>query len=154
MTTLDDRAVVIYAFLRNHLGERYTLEKLCQKLGLRPGTRTRAAIRRARDLATADGLHFPPAVPANGCTYVVTELAEDAIDPALHMSRIEAGARKRADNGFEFMRKEEKTLPREWRPSIKGYIALRDEQRRSQAAQQRILDDMVVEIAQARREAR
>lgn len=154
MSTLDERAAVIYAFLRTHPGKRYTLPELCAKLGLQPGAKTRAAIHRARGLATDDGLHFPPAVPANGMTYTVTELAEDALDPAMHMSRIEAGARARADIGYEFMRRQEKTLPKDLRPALKATLAIRDEIKRSQAAMLRIWEDHVVDMVKARREDR
>lgn len=154
MSTLDQRASVIYDFLKQHQGERFTMPQLCKRLGLRPGSKTTAAIRRARDLAVADGLHFPPAVPANKFTYTVTSLPGEALDPALHMSRIQAGVENRADVGYDFMREHEKQLPKDLRPIVKSALAIRDNARQALAATQRVFDDMVLELVKIRRDDR
>lgn len=154
MSTVEERGVHIYLYLKNRPGKKFTIAQLCKALDLHPGAKTAAGIRFARDLATADGLHFPPAVPANGFTYTVTSLAEDALDPALHMSRIEAGVRKRADVGYDFMRHHERALPKELKPIVKAALAMQAAARRSQAEAQQTMDDMVVELVKLRRETR
>jgi hypothetical protein len=154
MSTVEERGTHIYEYLKARLGKKYSIHQLCKALDLYPGAKTAAGIRYARDLAVADGLHFPPAVPANGFTYTVTSLAEDALDPTLHMSRIEAGVRIRADVGYEFMRHHERNLPKELKPIVKAALAMQSSARRAQAEAQRTMDDMVVELVKLRRETR
>lgn len=154
MASLDQRAQDIYGYLKARQGQGFTITALCAALRLRPGAKTSAAINRARDLAVADGLHFPPAVPANGFTYKVTDLPVDALDPALHMSRIEQGARARADVGYEFIQRNQRQLPRELKPTVKALLAVQAETQRAAAALQKIADDMVVETVTLRREQR
>lgn len=154
MSTLDQRAQVIYDYLKLHQGERFTMAQLCKKLGLQPSGKTQAAIRRARDMATDDGLHFPPAVPANKFTYTVTSLPGDALDPTLHMGRIRAGVQAREDVGYDFMSAHEKEVPRELRPIVKSALAIRHSTRQALAATQRAFDDMVVELVKIRRDDR
>jgi|SRR5262245_7914440 len=150
MSTVEERAELAYRHLRDHLGQRFTLAELCQATGLQPGAKTQAAIRAARDMATRDGLHFPPAIAATGYTYTVTDVAMDALDPSLHMRRIEAGVRARAEDGEEFMRREARQLPRELRSVLKQ----QRQARQGLAQAQRAMDDMVIELVKLRREER
>lgn len=154
MSTVDERADLIYAWLHQRLGQQFTMPQLCQALGLQPGTKTTAAIRRARDIATQAGLHFPPAVPQNGYTYTVTSLPGDALDPAIQMSRIEAGVRARADVGYEFMRRHRRQIPADLRPVVDAALQVQQTTRRALAEAQRAMDDMTIAIVKVRRQQR
>lgn len=154
MSTVDERARDIYDWLAARRNQRFTMSQLCRGLSLQPGAKTAAAIRRARDLAVADGLHFPPAVPQNHFTYTVTSLPGEALDPALQMSRIEAGVRRRADVGYDFMRAQIRLVSREDRPIVRAALAVRDANRQAMAATQKAMDDMVLELVKLRREQR
>lgn len=154
MATVEQRGQDIYDWLLERRDQKFTIAELCRALHLQPGAKTQAAIRHARSLAAQEGLHFPPAVPANKFTYTVTALPGEALDPALHMSRIEAGARIRADVGYEFMRAQERALPRELRPIVKAALAMQQTARRARAEAQQAMDDMVVELVKLRRETR
>lgn len=151
---VENRAQMIYAHLMLHRNQPYTMPQLCKALGINGGSTTRAAIRRARDLATEAGYHFPPAVPANGQTYTVTDLAEKALDPSLHMARIETGVRERKENGIEFMRRERTKLPADLRPVVDMHLIIHDAAREALGTIQRAADDMVVNLVKARREQR
>jgi hypothetical protein len=154
MTSRDrigQRAQAIYTFLNLHRGEGYTLPELCKELDITPASTTRAAITRARDLATEAGLHFPPAVPQNGHRYMVTELAADAVDPTLHMTRIEAGVRRRKEDGIEFLRRERRHLPPDLKPIATYMVKTYDTTRRAIGELQRAADDMVMELVKVRK---
>ena len=151
---VDNRAHLIYDFLAEHMGEGYTMPELCIELDIHDGSTTRAAIRRARDLATEAGYHFPPAIAANGFQYKVTTLAADALDPALQMSRIETGVRKRKEDGLEFIRRERRTMPADMRPMAELLLTVHDETVKALSAIQRGADDFVVAIMTARRDQR
>jgi hypothetical protein len=154
MSSVAARGEEIYEHLAARLGQRFTMAELCAALNLQPGAKTQAAIRAARDMATAAGLHFPPAVPQNGFTYAVTNLPGDALDPTLHMSRIEAGVRARADVGYEFMRRNLRQVPAELRPIARAALDVREATQTALAQTQRAMDDMVVELVKLRREQR
>jgi hypothetical protein len=151
---VENRAQMIYAHLMLHRNQRFTMPQLCKALGIHDGSTTRTAIRRARGLATEAGYHFPPAVPANGCTYTVTDLPEKALDPSLHMARIETGVRARKENGIEFMRRERNKLPADLRPVVDMHLTIHDAAREALGTIQRAADDMVVNLVKARREQR
>lgn len=151
---VENRAHLIYEHLALHMGEGFTLRQLCEDLDIQPGSTTRSAISRARDLATEAGLHFPPAVPQNGHTYKVTKLAADALDPTLHMGRIRAGVAQRENTGVEFMKRERAKLPPDLRPIVTSYIELKDVIDKTQAQIQRSFDDAVIAFVKARREQR
>lgn len=151
---VTNRAHQIYDFLSAHLGEKFTLPELCDHLDFEPGSTTRNAIRKARDLATEAGYHFPPAVPANDHTYTVTNMAADVLDPTAHMSRIESGARARKEQGIEFLRRERQSLPNDLKPVADMYVSVHDAARNALATIQKAADDMTVELIKARREGR
>lgn len=150
MSTTDERATLIYAFLHQHLGQKFTLAELLARTSLQPGAKTTAAIRKARDRATAEGLHFPPAVPANGFTYTVTALAMDAVEPTVHMRKIEAGVRHRAEVGADFMAANRAQLSPDMREALEAERAVRA----AFATAQRAVDDMVVALARSAKEVR
>ena len=151
---VENRAHLIFEFLASHMGEKFTLPELCEELSIEPGSTTRTAIRRARDLATEAGLHFPPAVPQNGMRYMVTNLAADALDPTLQMGRIRSGVANRENTGVEFMKRERAKLPPDLRPIVTSYIELKDVIDKTQAQIQRSFDDAVLAFVKARREQR
>ena len=114
------------------------------ELGIQDGSTTRSAIRRARDIASEAGYHFPPAVPQNDFSYQVTDLAEEALDPALHMARIERGVRRRKEDGIEFMRRERHSLPADLKPVVDMHLTVHDATKRALGEIQKAADDMVV----------
>jgi len=151
---VENRAQMIYAHLLLHRNQPFTMPQLCKALGFQDGSTTRSAVRRARDLATEAGYHFPPSVAANRHTYTVTDLPEKALDPSLHMARIETGVRKRKENGIEFMRRERNKLPADLRPVVDMHLTVHDAAREALGTIQRAADDMVVNLVKARREQR
>ncbi len=151
---VENRAQMIYDHLVTHMGQKFTMPDLCQSLGITDGATTRSAVRRARELSTGAGYHFPPAVPQNGMTYTVTDLPELALDPSLHMSRIESGVRARKEDGIEFMRRERHKLPLELRPVVDMHLTVHDAARQALGTIQKAADDMVIGLVKARREGR
>lgn len=85
------RRDAIYSYFRTHPDEPITLRDVCQAIGCDAGKTSRSAIPGVRRLAEEDGWHFPPAVPANGMSYVLTTDPTWLIDPALHMGRLRQG---------------------------------------------------------------
>jgi len=150
VSAVDDRAEQIYAFLAMNQGQRFTLGQLCEQLGIMPGAKTTTAIRRARDLAAADGLHFPPAVPQNQHTYTVTGDAIDAIAPAVQMSRIAQGVERRAEVGYEFAEAGADELP----PLLRIAVVARQETARETARYKLAMDNLVSDVAEAMRRER
>jgi hypothetical protein len=148
---VENRAHLIYDYLCQHLGEGFTIDELCHAVGINDGATTRSAIRRARDLATEAGLHFPPAVPTTGFTYLVTRLPGDALDPALHMARIETGVRIRKQDGTEYMRRHLRDVPPELRPIARAFVNIERKTERALAELRREADDMIVELVALRR---
>lgn len=153
-TRVENRAQMIYNFLVLRIGEGFELNDLCQSLHIEPGSTTRNAIRRAREIATEAGYHFPPAVPQNGQKYMVTNLPQDALDPSLHMARIEMGVRERKEDGIEFMRRERSKLPPDLRPVVDMHLTVYDAARQALGTIQKAADDMVVGLVKARRETK
>lgn len=151
---VENRAQLLYAHLLAHKGDGFTMPELCKALGIADGSTTRSAVRRARDLATEAGYHFPPAVPANEFRYRVTDLAEHALDPSLHMSRIERGVRVRKEDGIEFMRRERSRLPADLRPVVDMHLTVHDAAQKALGTIQRAADDMVVGLVKARKNQR
>lgn len=151
---VENRAQAIFAFLTLNLGEGYTLTELCHELTIEPSSTTISAIRRARDLATEAGYHFPPSIAENGFRYKVTKLAEDAIAPMLQMARIERGVRLRKEDGIEFMRRERGTLPADLRPVVDMHLTVHDAAVKALGTIQAAADDMVVALVEARRQQR
>lgn len=151
---VENRAQLIYGYLVTHLGDGFTMPELCSALGITDGSTTRSAMRRARDLATEAGYHLPPAVPQNGMRYMVTNLPGDALDPSLHMARIEAGIRERKEDGIEFMRRERTKLPPDLRPVVDMHLTVYDAAKTALGTIQQAADDMVVGLVKARRENR
>lgn len=151
---VENRAHLIYEYLALNMGQGFTLPQLCEELDIQPGSTTRSAISRARDLATEAGLHFPPAVPQNGHTYRVTNLAADALDPTLHMGRIRRGVTHRENTGVEFMKRERSKLPPDLKPIVTSYIELKEVIDKTQAQIQRSFDDAVLAFVKVRRDQR
>lgn len=98
------RARAIYAHLRANLNTPFTIDELLVEVGYQDGATTRSAIRRARDLAQADGLCLPVACPANDNTYCVTDHPGAVVDPAIHLGNIALGVGARKDVHDEFIR--------------------------------------------------
>lgn len=151
---VEDRAHRIYDLLALNLTRKFTIGELCSRLDIQDGSTTRAAIRRARDLATEAGFHFPPAVPQNDMTYTVTNLPGDALYPAVQMSRIGRGVRLREQDGIEYMRRERAHVPAELRPVVDMHLSVYDAARTALGTIQQAADDMVVALVRARREQR
>lgn len=151
---VENRAHMIYDHLVINMGRKFSMSDLCVSLGITDSATTRSAVRRARDLASESGLHFPPAVPQNGCTYTVTDLPELALDPSLHMARVESGVRARKEDGIEFMRRERHKLPSELRPVVDMHLTVHDAARQALGTIQKAADDMVIGLVKARRETR
>jgi hypothetical protein len=147
--TVDERAAAIYGYLRAHPGRKVSRAALLAATGLQPGTKTDTAIRRARDLATADGLHFPPAVPANGFTYTVTRVRDEAVEPMVHMVKIAAGVARRAGDGAEFIATAIESLDEPTRALAEVLIPMQ----RAMQAQAEVAVTVANRIALARREA-
>jgi hypothetical protein len=106
VSTVDQRATAIYEYLRERLGQGVTRWQLLQALNLQPGSKTDTAIRRARDIATASGYHFPPAIKVKGGgdpLYRITDQAADAILPTRRMHAIARGVQRREEVGLDFM---------------------------------------------------
>jgi hypothetical protein len=104
VSTVEQRAGAIYDWLvhPSRFGHGFTLDELLAGTGLANGSKTTAAIRRARDLAAADGLHFPPTMPPH-FRYLVTDDPAEARRPRLRMHAIARGVERRADVGTDFM---------------------------------------------------
>lgn len=153
MSRIDLRAQRIYCFLEEHRGEGYTMPQLCSALGIQPGAMTTTAIRRARDIATDNGLHFPPAVPANGFTYKVTSAAEDAIDPTLAMGRIRQGVTRREQVGIDFMRQERRRVHGPDRKALDAVMAAHEFEVAAAKVRQ-TAEDLAMEVVRLRREQR
>lgn len=103
-TRVNDRAQLIYDFLKLNLNTVYKIGDLLTELDLNDSKTTRTAIRRARGLAEKDGLCFPVACPANGFTYCVTDNPAAVLDPSIHLGTIGVGVGVRKDVHDEFMR--------------------------------------------------
>lgn len=151
---VQNRAELIFNFLAENINKGYTKPELLAELHLQAGSTTDAAIKRAREMAAEAGLHLPPAVPANEFRYMVTGLAENALDPTVHMGRIETGVRRRKESGIEFMRRERANLPPDLRPIVDMYITVEDATTSALSTIRKAGDDMVVAIAKARSEQR
>jgi len=101
---VQERGEIIYSFLRDRLNEPFTIKELMSALSLHDGSTTRAAIRRARDLAADDGLCFPVACWDNGLSYCVTDVPATVIDPSIHLGKIALGVGVRKDVHDDFIR--------------------------------------------------
>jgi len=148
---VENRAHLIYDFLVKNLGKGYTITELCRALSLQPGSTTTAAIRRARELATEAGYHFPPAVPATGHVYMVTNLPGDALDPTLHMARIETGVRARKNDGIDYMRRRLRDVDPQDRPVARAFINIERKTEKALAELRKEAEDMIVELVKLRR---
>lgn len=150
---VEKRAQEFYKFLTDHLDEGFNIAELLAGVNkanphadrITDGDTTRRAIRRARDLATEAGYHFPPAIAGYGYDfkYRITTIPGDALRPSLQMARVERGVRLRKEDGLEFMRRERGKLPPDKRPIVNLYLTIHDEARKAMAAIQRGADDFV-----------
>lgn len=152
---VEIRAKLIFDYLKMHRGRGYTIGELCRVLGIQDGSTTRAAIRRARDLATDAGLHFPPAVSGTAFKYMVTRKPGDAIKPMVQMARIEAGVRARRLDGETFVRArlDEIEDPAQ-REATRHTMSLLQVQRTANDAIQRVVDESMAALAPTQREQR
>jgi hypothetical protein len=154
MSTIHQRAEMIFGFLNARLGERFTIGQLCAALGLENSRKTHQAIGTARDLADAAGVHLPPACPANGFTYTVTTEPEPAVDPMLHIRRVEAGERRRARTAEQFIRNRLAMLPDELRPQVKARLKMQDTIDAAVDSLQAVLAEFDAELISQRRDQR
>jgi hypothetical protein len=143
VSTVDQRAQQIYDYLSARLGQRFSLPVLCQRVNLEPGAKTTVAIRRARDIADANGLHLPPATPQNHFTYTVTAEALDAVAPAVQMSRIAEGVERRAGVGYDFAEAGADELP----PRLREAVLARQEAARLAAQYVGAMNNLVRDVA-------
>jgi hypothetical protein len=151
--TVDGRAGAIYDYLRGRLNRGTTLAELLAATGLENSAKTRQAIRRAREMATADGLNFPPAVPATGYVYVVTDAAELALDPTLHTTKIEAGLHRLNTVQYAHLRQTVGTMagwPAAERQAAVDIIDAFEDRERAYAAATGTIDDMTAGLAAMR----
>lgn len=140
---VDDRAQLIYDFLKANLNTVYKIGDLLGALDLNDGTTTRTAIRRARGLAVEDGLCFPVACPANGFTYCVTDNPSAALDPAIHLGGIGLGVGVRKDVHDEFIRSRMAELTPSERSLVLSIDHMDAAQRESRKAQREVLKAIV-----------
>jgi hypothetical protein len=143
MSTVDERAEQIYKFLHAHLNEPFRLSQLLKAVEQHPGHKTRAAIRRARGLAEADGLCFPVACPANGQTYCVTNDPKSVVDPAIHLGTIEVGVGIRKDMHDKFMQSRMNRLSPADRSMVNSMDKFEGAQRAMRSAYAEVLSAMV-----------
>lgn len=146
MSTVQDRGAAIYAYMKQRQDQRFTLGQLCRDLAIQPGDKTTRAIRHARDLATADGLHLPPAVPHNQFTYCVTSQGIDAVGPAIHMARIARGVQRRADVGYDFAEAQPASLPEALRVAVLARQRGARETARYLAAMDQLVEDVAEQL--------
>lgn len=119
------RAERIYLHLREHLNQPFRIADLCKALAITNNATTQRAIRRAREMAEAEGLHFPVACPANDFSYTVTDDPAAAFDPVLHLARIAQGVEATKQVGVDFMQQHKKELD----PAASAYLAFEEEVR-------------------------
>jgi hypothetical protein len=145
VSTVNERAQVIFDYLSTHLGQGFTLEQLLAATGLENGTKTANAIRRARDIATANGLHFPPAIKVRGGVplYRVTDQAADAVRPTQRMHAIARGVRRREEVGLDFMTAHQEQLD----PAAQAELVLVQQTRTAIAAIQAVEDAHMARLA-------
>jgi len=149
MSTIDQRANKIYAFLLRNLNQGFVIGDLLARTGLQPGAKTTEAIKRARALAVADGLHFPPAI-SPGWLYKVTNLRSEAILPAVRMSRIADGVTARANVGYDFAAAGLADLTE----TERAVVLVQNTARQSMAAVQAAVDDATMALLKAHRQVR
>lgn len=130
--------------------EPFRISELCQALKVANNDTTHRAIRRARELAEADGLHFPVACPANDFSYTVTDDPAAAFDPVLHLARIAQGVEATKQVGVEFMEGHVKRLE----PLAAAYLALEQEMARVADAQRVAMERMTKTFIDIRRTGR
>jgi hypothetical protein len=118
-----ERAEQIYSYLKADLNRPHLIGDILHKLKIKDGATTRAAIKRARELATADGLHFPTACPANNFSYTVTNDPSAAFDPVLHLARLAQGVQATKKVGVDFMDEHVREMQPSDRAMAKGYLA-------------------------------
>jgi len=146
VSKVDDRAQVILDYLSTHLGQRVTRPQLLAATGLSNSAGTDAAIRRARDMASAQGLHFPPAIRRRGDLmplYLVTDQAADAILPTRRMHAIANGVRRREEVGLDFMAAHADQLD----DTARGQLEMLAQARTARAAVQELEDMAMTRLA-------
>lgn len=104
MSTVDDRAQNILAWLLANQGRRgVRRHTMLAELGLSPGSKTDQAMKRAWQMATAIGMHFPSACYSNGWEMHVTTDPVEAIRPLAQLLAIANGVLTRAGDAAEFL---------------------------------------------------
>lgn len=139
---VEERAQRIYTFLAAHLNTPYTIDALLRKTQLRDGSTTRAAIKRARELATEDGLCLPVACWDNGNTYCVTDVGAAAIDSTIHLGKIAQGVGVTKDVHDAFIRSRMSKMTSSERAMFNGMERLEAGQREQRAAYIELLKAM------------
>ena len=140
---VEERAQMIYVYLKARLNQPLTIGQLLQGTGLRDSATTRSGIRRARDHAERDGLCFPVACPANGFSYTVTDDPSAAFDPSLHLGRLAQGIGVRKDVHDDFIRARMSKLTQSERAMFHATEKYEQAQRASREAYQEITKALV-----------
>lgn len=151
---VEDRAHIVLDFLCEHLNERFTYPSLLAVLDLPNSGTTRSAIKRMRDLAEDRGLFSPPAVPANGFTYTVSDQPINALDPALHMGRIESGVGRRRRKLARVLRDGRDRIPAGEQPQADMFMRVENFRADMDEKLQALVDDLNSDLISARRKAR
>lgn len=147
-----NRAQRIYDYLKQRQGEAFRKADVLNALDLNDSKTTRTAIKRARELAQADGLYMAIPVYENGYTTCVTDDPRAAMDAALWLVGVENGVRVPRHIADEFVKARMSKLS----PSERAYVHLTDKLndlvKGTQDAAQEVVNALVKERREARRE--
>jgi hypothetical protein len=140
---VDNRARVIYRFLRENAGRGFKLDELLTATGLENSATTRRAIQRAALLAEQDGFNFPPAGPKNQNRYMVTANSQDTFEPTLNLRRIKHGVGRRERMGLDYMSAHPEHLTPAQAAAVSVIIAGEDAQNSMNAAMQMAVEALL-----------
>ena len=148
------RVGTFYDWFKKHPDQPITLAELCDIHQCQPGKLSSEAILDVRECAEADGWEFPPAVPANGQTYVLTHNPKFGIDPALHMGAIKLGVERREGRLTDFVIGDRDKLSPVDRPYADTFAAAAKFEAVTLAAADEFRRDMVTQGIASRRDLR
>jgi hypothetical protein len=103
MTTVAQRGLVMYQNFEDHFGVPRKWPDILESLGWDDSSRSRKALEWAREHALAHGLIIPMAAACTDHTYVLTDEAEVAFEPALTVERQAMGVKKLQYKHDDFM---------------------------------------------------
>jgi hypothetical protein len=129
MSTVDERGARLYEIMKAKLNKTFTRQKLLMVTGYENSDKFDRAMRRARDLAEADGLFLPCACPAAGWVYCVTDDPRSMIDPTIWIRRVAEGAAELAVRHEDYTRTLLPKLPRADRAYMKAYLEMQEKAR-------------------------